>query len=458
MREGLQKIVALDETVVAISTPSGRSALGMVRVTGPQATRLVESLFRSTQPLEHRRACVGLWLDPNGCPVDEVVVTMWHAPHSYTGEDLVEVSAHGNPFILNRIVSSVVEVGGRRAMPGEFTLRAVANGKMDLVQAEAVRDFIEAQTTQQAKIAFRQIEGSASKRLSPLKDALANIIARLEAGIDFAEDDVEIPHPAKISREIETLGQMLQTVKQTFGYGQMLFQGLRVTILGKPNVGKSSLFNRLLESERAIVTEIPGTTRDVVTETLTVEGVPLRLADTAGLRETVDPVESIGVSKSMEVLAEADLTLVVLDGSRPMDADDVKVLQKTASLPRFVVINKCDLPTALECDLNGTKPLPVSAITGTGLAELRIAIRDFVGTRQPPCSEDFVVTNSRQYDAIGHAADCLMSAGQAISYGAPQEIVLLDLYAALSALSEMTGEVVTDDILDRIFSTFCVGK
>jgi tRNA modification GTPase len=386
------------------------------------------------------------------------VVTTFHAPHSYTGEDLAEISAHGNPIILQRIVDTVRGYGARLATPGEFTLRAVANGKMDLTQAEAVHDFIEAQTQQQARTALQQMEGEASRRVAPAKRDLVDAIAHLEAGIDFAEDDVDIPNSVVVTGRLESIKERLHSLTETFGYGRILTEGVRLTILGKPNVGKSSLFNRLLAAERAIVTEIPGTTRDILTETIDFGGVPLRLADTAGVRDTVDHVEKIGVRRSLEAVSDADITLVILDGSRPLDGDDDHVLSKTKDLPRLVLFNKNDLPEVAQLPSNGVRAIRVSATTGSGFSELKQAIQDFLMDRRADLADDFILTNVRQYEALCRATERLSSATAAVSAGVPHEMVLLDLYAALEGLNEFTGEVVTEDILDRIFATFCIGK
>ncbi|HEY2379889.1 MAG TPA: tRNA modification GTPase, partial [Terriglobia bacterium] len=291
MQEGLHKIVSSAETIVAISTPLGHSGVGVLRISGSQVPAIARRFFKPSRPggqCVHREAVVGRWLDSAGEQIDEVVATFFQSPHSYTGEDVLEISAHGNPMILSRILETARSSGARIAAPGEFTLRAVAHGKMDLIQAESVREFIEAQTSQQAKTALRQIGGSLSKRIRPVKDKLVGVIAHLEAGIDFAEDDVDVPANIFIFDTLQPIRQELNALCDSFGYGKLLSQGLRLAILGKPNVGKSSLFNRLVSAERAIVTEIPGTTRDVLREKIDIEGVPLSLADTAGLRETTD--------------------------------------------------------------------------------------------------------------------------------------------------------------------------
>jgi tRNA modification GTPase len=419
-------------------------------------------LFRPTVPQfkpEPRRATIGKWVSLDGEAIDQVVVTYFRAPHTYTGEDVLEISAHGNPLSLSRIVDSVRAAGARLAVTGEFTMRAVAHGKMDLVQAEAVREFIDAQTQQQARVALRHMEGALSHRVGPWKDLLVDIIAQLEAGIDFAEDDVDIPGNDRIVHKLETITRELDSVSGTFAYGRIIVSGLRVAILGKPNVGKSSLFNWLLSANRAIVTEIPGTTRDVLTETLEFDGVPIRLADTAGIRETDDRVEKMGVMRSLEAASEADFALIVLDGSRTLDDEDRLVLSKGVAVPHLVVINKKDLPQILDPNLlDGVPRVLVSAKTCDGLDALREAIRTFLLDQRVDGADECIITNARQYEALMKGVSQIRTASEALVADIPHEMVLINLYDALAALDELTGEVVTEDILDRIFATFCIGK
>ncbi len=301
--------------------------------------------------------------------------------------------------------------------------------------------------------------GSVSNRIRPIKDKLLDIIAHLEAGIDFAEDDVDVPDNTAIVQMIFPLAEALENLEETFGYGRLLVEGFRLAILGKPNVGKSSLFNRLVAAERAIVTDIPGTTRDVLTETVSMDGIPLRFADTAGVRDTSDQVESIGVKRTLETLSEADLALVVLDGSGALDGDDRQVLAKVEHLPHLLLINKSDLPQAIEMGLlNGSPKVHLSAKTGHGLDTLRDAIRAILMDGKTDLTDDLVLTNSRQHEAIVKAISNLRTASGALVRNVPHEMALLDLYQGMAALDELTGDVVTDDILDRIFSTFCIGK
>jgi tRNA modification GTPase len=460
MREGLQKIVSTDETIVAISTAAGRAAIGVIRVSGSAALEIAKRLFRaSTQAATaDRQVRLGHWCDDEGNCLDQVMLMTGSAPHTYTGENLVEISAHGNPVVLWSIVQSIVNSGARLAGPGEFTLRAVVNGKIDLIQAEAVRDFVEAQTEHQARIALRQIEGAGAKRLGPVKGELVDLIAHLEAGIDFAEDDVEVPASGLVGTRIDSLSGVLGRIQNSFGYGRILTEGAKLAVVGKPNVGKSSLFNCLLSNNRSIVTDIPGTTRDVVAEVMDFEGIPLRLMDTAGLRDTADEIERIGVDRSRETLVDADIALVVLDGSRLLHSDDYEVLEQATAVPHLVVINKSDLPRAFEAPRSGLQTISVSALTGSGLDELRGAIRDLLLDDNPELVDDFVLTTSRQNEAVARSIAALERASIAVKTGVPHEMVLLDLYEALAALNELTGDVATDDILGRIFSTFCIGK
>jgi tRNA modification GTPase len=401
---------------------------------------------------------VGNWVDVNGEALDQVVLTFAAKPSSYTGEDLVEISAHGNPIVLYRILQSTFHAGARMATPGEFTLRAVANGKLDLMQAEAIHEFVQAQTEQQARTQLRQIEGVASKKVAPIQSGLVDLIAHMEAGIDFAEDDVDVLQKDVVEKQLDSILKRLETVQSTFDYGRLLLEGLRVTIVGKPNVGKSSLFNRLLRTDRAIVTEIPGTTRDVLTEPISLNGVPLRISDTAGIRETQDLVEAIGVSRSLEMMSDCDVTIVVLDGSSPIGDEDEKLLRRARQQAHIVAVNKADLANAFELSSNGARVVRVSALTGVGMDDLEAALGAFIAERKADASDDFVLTSARQNQAVLRAIDGVSAASKAVAKDVPHEMILLDLYASLSALNEMTGEVVTEDILDKIFSSFCIGK
>ena len=458
MREGLQKVVPTDDTIVAIATPHGRSGIGVVRVSGDQSESIAARLFKARTSLVHRQSTAGQWIDVNGNVIDEVVATLFKAPHTYTGEDALEISAHGNPLILSRIIGTVLDLGTRLATAGEFTLRAVMNGKMDLIQAEAVRSFIDAQTDEQARTALLQMGGALSKRLLPAKEKLVDIIVQLEAGIDFADDDVPPPNAAGVAAEIAQVRDALKELQESYSYGRILSNGLRLAIVGKPNVGKSSLFNRFVGAERAIVTNIPGTTRDVVSESVSLDGVPLTFFDTAGLRESDELVEKIGVERTVETLSVADLVLFVLDGSAEIDDLDRSILGRLEKTTYITIINKSDLqqvPAEIRPGENGV--IRVSAKTGEGFENLQNAIRMFLGIK-PEGVSGAIMTSARQFESISAASSALDKGRVSLLEGTPHEMVLLDAYEALSHLNELTGEVVTDDILGRIFSTFCVGK
>jgi tRNA modification GTPase len=343
------------------------------------------------------------------------------------------------------------------AGPGEFTWRAVTNGKMDLLQAEAIRDFIEARTVDQARIALRQLEGSLSRRIGPTKETLIDVIASFEAAVDFVEDDLESLDMKRFAGIVVKISAELNALSSTFGYGRLISAGVKLVIVGRPNVGKSSLFNRILGMDRAIVTEVPGTTRDVVSETLAMNGVAFQFCDTAGIREAGDIVEGIGIERTIDAITEADMALVVLDGSRPLDADDSRVLSLVREIPHLIVINKCDLDEKIVLDSKHDRVIRLSAKTGVGIPDLEAAFSTFVGNTSGGTPEA-ILTNARQRDAVVSAAESLERAGKSMMESTPPEIVLIDLYSALSELNALTGEVLTEDILDRVFSKFCIGK
>ena len=327
------------DTIAAISTPPGRGGIGIVRLSGPQAASIAAQLVRLRQPLEHARARLADVLDPGRTDaerrrIDEAVVTFFAAPNSYTAEDLVEIAAHGSPVVLELLLRRAIELGARLAEPGEFTQRAFLAGRLDLTQAEAVRDLIEAQTLTQARQAASQMGGALSRRVAPVKQSLVELIALLEAGIDFAEDDVDVTPQAEIARRIDELTPPLAALEASFARGRIVHDGLTLAIVGRPNAGKSSLFNRLVERDRAIVTATPGTTRDLVTERISLDGIPLELVDTAGLRESFEEVEQLGIARSREALADAALVLVVLDATQPLNDEERRLLAAVAGPPR----------------------------------------------------------------------------------------------------------------------------
>ncbi|HMD76494.1 MAG TPA: tRNA uridine-5-carboxymethylaminomethyl(34) synthesis GTPase MnmE [Terracidiphilus sp.] len=453
------------DTIAAISTPPGRGGIGIVRLSGQQAASIAAQLVRLRQPLEHGRARLADVLDVAGDEegrIDEAVVTFFGAPRSYTGEDLVELAAHGSPVVLELLLRHALGLGARLAEPGEFTQRAFLAGRIDLTQAEAVRDLIEAQTLTQARQAASQMGGALSRRVQPVKRALVELIARLEAGIDFAEDDVDVAPAAEIARRIGELTPPLAALEASFARGRIVHDGLTLAIVGRPNAGKSSLFNCLVERDRAIVTATPGTTRDLVTERISLDGIPLELVDTAGLRETFEEVEQLGVARSREALADAALVLVVLDATQPLNDEEHRLLEAVQGRPALVAVNKSDLAgegsAAQEAAgvLAGVPALATSAFTGEGIAALRERILALA--TGGAASEPGMLTNMRHHQAIETALAALAGAAQANSTAIPHEMILLDLYHALAALDSLTGQTTSDDILNLIFSTFCIGK
>ena len=442
----------LSDTIVAISTPPGRSGLGVVRLSGRDA-RSVAAHFLSSLPPRSWQAHLAALLDTEGREIDQAVVTFFEKPRSYTAEDLIEVSCHGSPVVLRHAVERALEAGARLAEPGEFTLRAFLNGRIDLPRAEAVRDLIEATTLYQARIAAQQASGSVSRRIAPIKEQLVELISLLEAGIDFAEDDVSVAPAAEIVRRLAPILEGVVRLAESFRYGGLVHQGLTLAIAGRPNVGKSSLFNRLLEQDRAIVTEIPGTTRDLVSETAAIGGIPVKLYDTAGIRPTAERVESLGIERSYQAMADADLTLVVIDASVTAGAEDDALIARAG--PRaLIVANKCDLPHP-ELPANA---LAVSALTGEGIPELRDAILASIAPAGAFEQETGFITSLRHERLLRESGEWIEKARAAVESATPHEMLLLDLYAALRPIDAITGATTADDILNRIFSTFCIGK
>ena len=465
------------ETIVAISTPPGRGGIGIVRLSGPEAVKIATGLIQMSNPPEHARVRRARVIDPNNpdATIDDALVTVFLAPHSYTGEALVEIAAHGSPVVLEAIVREALATGARLAQPGEFTQRAFFSGRLDLTQAEAVHDLIAAQTLDQARVAAQQMGGAISQRITPAKDALLHLIALLEAGMDFASgelDDVDIVPPAQIAAAIATVHVPLAELAASFRRGQLLRNGAAIALIGPPNAGKSSLFNRLLERERAIVTPLPGTTRDTVEESLSLGGIPLRLIDTAGLRggagqdEAIDAAEQEGIARSHEALADADLVLLVHDATQPLTIAESRIAASLAapgiSRPHLVIYNKVDLLAAgTAAESNKQEPeahtVQTSALTGEGLPQLRNAILTHLGA-SGSLAESGALNNLRQQEAVSATLAALSAAAAANDSGLPHELILMDLHTALRALDSLTGATTPDDILARIFSTFCIGK
>jgi tRNA modification GTPase len=415
--------------------------------------------------LQPNRVHFGELIDPaTSDRIDEVVVIYFAKPHSYTTDDVVEISCHGSPVVLKHVLELAISRGARLAEPGEFTMRAFLNGRIDLTQAEAVRDLIDSQTLYQAQVAARQLDGALSNRLQPIKQKLIDLIAIMEAGIDFAEDDVSVIPDDQIFDRIAEIHAPLDDLLASFTYGKVVHEGLTLAIVGRPNVGKSSLFNRLVEHERAIVTATPGTTRDLVSETVAIGGIPVRLVDTAGIRDALDEAENIGVRKSMEALADADIVLVVLDASHPASDDtarrrDTELVSLVARRLAIVVQNKIDAISTAPLPPDGGLPVVMtSALTGQGIEQLRAKILRLAGGNGAARPEASFLTNVRHQKLVQNSITALDKAAAAVPQKTPHEMLLLDLYHALRLLDEITGATTADDILNLIFSSFCIGK
>jgi tRNA modification GTPase len=499
----------LDDTIVAIATPPGRGGIGVVRLAGPEAKSIAKPMLRLSHDLEPGRATACDLVEPEGeitlgvsrtgvsAPdhppndlphdlrhdplgrIDEVVVTYFAKPHSYTTDDVVEISAHGSPVVLRHIVELSLARGARLAEPGEFTMRAFLNGRLDLTQAEAVRDLIDSQTLFQAKVAAQQLEGALSNRLKPIKTKLIDLIALLEAGIDFAEDDVSVAQDATILNRIAEVKTPLEQLAASFAFGKIVHQGLTLAIVGRPNVGKSSLFNRLVERERAIVTAQPGTTRDLVSETVAIGGIPVELVDTAGIRRALDEAESIGIKKSIEALADADLVLIVIDQSERQNEneneEEEEILKQVEGRFALIVENKSDLQRSCgdgrparpsrakpgrvsPAESRNLQHISTSALTGEGIPALRDAILSHVTGNATIQPESGFLTSVRHQKLVNDSLISLDAARRAVALRVPHEMLLLDLYGALRPIDEITGATTTDDILNLIFGTFCIGK
>ena len=446
---------ATDDTIVALATPPGRGALGIVRISGPRALDVARAISPARRPLEPRRATlIRIHTEgPAAGAVDRVIATYFRAPHSYTGEDVVEVTAHGSPIVLRAIVRAAVDAGARLARPGEFTLRAFLAGQIDLVQAEAVRDLIAAATPLQARVAFDQLEGTLTRRIAALDAVLFDLIARLEASLDFPDEGYHFITADETRSRIRDVAGGIHALLADAHRGRLIREGATVVLAGRPNVGKSSLFNALAGTDRAIVTSLPGTTRDLITEPIDIHGIAVTLVDTAGARQTENVIEREGVARGAQARGVADLIIVVVDRSEPLTDDDVRLLDETSSRPRVLATNKCDLPAAV-----ALRGIDVSAATGEGLQLLRCAIaRELSGDESG--RESPALTNLRHITLLEEARDSLQRAVDALEAGeVPEEFLLTDLHAARARFDEVVGARTPDDVLTHIFATFCIGK
>ena len=446
------------DTIVAIATPPGRGGLGVVRISGSSAQAIAQRLAGRAERFEPRHATLAQLQAGDG-GFDRALITVFPAPHSYTGEDVAEVSVHGSPVLLRAAVAEAMRLGARLAEPGEFTFRAFLNGRMDLVQAEAVRDLIEAVTPLQARAAFDQLEGTLTTRIREIDIALFDLCARLEASLDFPDEGYHFVEERSAASEIDAVGGRIDRLLGDARRGRLLREGLEVVLSGRPNTGKSSIFNQLAGSGRAIVTAVPGTTRDLLTEVVDIGGVPVTVVDTAGVRVSpADAIEAEGIARATAARSVAALVVVVLDGSAPLTDDDRMLLDLTASVERVIVANKSDLPAAWTPLDVSEAVVRISALEGEGLEDLRSAILGAIaGTGSVPRDLP-AVTNLRHIDLLTRAREALGRAASAALAHVPEEFVLADINDARALLEEVTGARTSDDLLGHIFASFCIGK
>jgi tRNA modification GTPase len=461
-------MLALDDTIAAIATAPGAAGLAVVRISGGDALAIASRVFQGRAPLG-RAATHTLhhgWVMADGARVDEIVAAVFRAPHSYTREDVVELSCHGGAQSSRRVLAALLDAGARLAGPGEFTLRAFLAGRIDLAQAEAVADVIGAATGAAHDLALAQLAGSLSRRLDGLTEALVDALAEVEARVDFAEDVGGVEVPAHVAQAIASADASLADLLRGAGFARALRDGVRVPLVGRPNVGKSSLFNALVGEDRAIVTALPGTTRDRVSETIEVAGVPVTLSDTAGLRDTDEPVEMIGVALAEQALADSALALWVIDGASPLTEQDRAIGARVASRPLLVALNQSDRGVRVsDAEVLGLldgaprRVVRVSATSGDGVDAVRAALAELLGSHDAgEASAGHAVANPRHADALGRARAALERATATACEGAPGEIVAIELRDAIAAIGEVTGKAIAEDLLERIFSRFCVGK
>ena len=458
---------ALEDTIAAISTPLGAGGIGVIRISGPQALTLAGKVFRrkgKTDPLLSHRFYLGEIIRPEGQTVlDEVFLVFMRRPKTYTREDVVEIQCHSGPLVIEEILQAVLQSGARLAEPGEFTKRAFLNGRIDLTQAEAVIDLLSSKTRQSLELANRQRSGKLAAEVRQMKEGLLDLLTLIEAGIDFSEEDIPEVDPQEILRRLQNDRDRLDALGNTYQEGKIYREGIAAVIIGKPNVGKSSLLNSLLREERAIVTAIPGTTRDVIEEIVNIQGIPLRLMDTAGLRPVQDAIEEEGVRRTQDRLARADLVIWVLDGSEPLSSEDLAILPQVRLQKAIIAVNKNDLPQriALE-ELREQFPevpfIPISALFGSGIDSLKEAIRNLILNGKVDSSAEVILSNLRHKLAVEEARESLSQALQGLGKGLSWEFITLDLRQALEALGDILGETAPEDVLDRIFEKFCIGK
>ncbi|NJM52378.1 MAG: tRNA uridine-5-carboxymethylaminomethyl(34) synthesis GTPase MnmE [Blastocatellia bacterium] len=448
----------MSQTIVALATPLGRSGIGVIRLSGANSLNIARKLIKDENfnPQLRFSTLKKIYEIESGELIDETIITYFQSPHSFTGEDIIEVASHGSPVILRQIIDNCLKLDARMAEAGEFSLRALINGRMNLSQAEAIRDLIDAQTIASARQSVRQLRGEFSNQLQPLKDKLLNVIVVLESTLEFVEDDLPDYQNEQIKINLFEIAEEIGKLASTFRAGRLLREGLKVAFVGRPNVGKSSIFNALIGHERAIVTDIAGTTRDSLHEKLVIKNIPISLIDTAGLRETIDTVESIGVERTKQTLADADLVVVVLDSSQEFTKEDKEILDSVKDLNYIIVENKQDIVNS-RFKIQDSKLVKFSAKTGQGIEDLENAIIEPFQVEETN-SSGFLVSDARHHDLLRRAKEDIENSIILLNQKMSEEIILIGLHNAIRYLGEITGETTTEDMLTRIFSTFCIGK
>jgi tRNA modification GTPase len=458
---------SLGDTIAAISTALGTAGIGIVRISGPQAQAIAVQIFRRKEgrgPLLSHRFYLGEIIRPRDKTVlDEVLLVFMRQPKTYTREDVVEIQCHSGVLVLQEILQAVLESGARLAEPGEFTQRAFLNGRIDLTQAEAVIDLINSKTQRSLELANRQRSGRLAAEVRRMKESLVDLLGFLEASIDFPEEEIPELSPPKVALHLRGARNDLDGLLRTYGEGVVYREGIAAVIVGRPNVGKSSLLNSLLREERAIVTAIPGTTRDVIEEVVNIEGIPLRIMDTAGLRHAKDAIEEEGIRRAQERLAQADLTIWVVDGSEPLHSEDLAILPQVRNKKTVIAINKNDLPQRfspedLRVQIPEASLISISALRGSGIEGLKKTIRTVVLNGRIESSSEIILSNLRHKQAIEVAREALSQALESLEKKFSPEFIALDLQRALEALGEIVGETTSAEVLDRIFAKFCIGK
>lgn len=456
----------LRDTICALSTPPGHSGIAVVRLSGERSFELADKVFVPSShkgPAPARTALLGRILDSLGAEIDEALVLRFPAPNSYTGEEMVEFSVHGSPVIAAALLDALCSRGARLAGPGEFTLRAFVSGKMNLAEAEAVADLIGAQTLLQAETALRQRSGELGREIGPVRDAVIDIIVELETAVEFVEEDVPAVSRRAMVDRLEEARRRLGRAVDSYRRGRIVREGFTLAVVGRPNVGKSSLFNALLGRDRSIVARLPGTTRDLVSESSSIGGIPVHLQDTAGIRHSEDPVEKLGIDRSVEAIGDADAVVLVADRARAPSEEDRRMRERLLGVRGAVALNKSDLPGAWKAEdavefARGWPVFEVSALRGAGIGELRAWIVEEMTGGVPLGREGVLVTRLRQRRQLEEAAERLGAAAESLAGGMSEEFALYDLRRGLESLGMLTGEVHTEDLLGEIFSRFCIGK